>query len=290
MFKLANLEAGSSYCPLAVQAKGACLTDTNWTKPLEIASSLFVYKRYATVNYDRSNFSILSITNLSPPERQYIDLIEYMTAISAVVPGLNPESHAEDNNSINATSGDNSALAIYAVTALPINDNQIARSMSLTAIRKAMAVPLNYFHKNYFNSQSIFTLATPRSGLDADMYTTLSLAISSHQVLAGPFSRWAFGLLSGILLATCALTIVVTARICRTTPQRCGYPTLDFAAVCAVKGGLGNYTRPGSAGEGGAGGGGGGGGGLHRSLTALGQKTGRFQVASRIKGEKIMLG
>lgn len=242
---------------------------------MQIASSLFIFKRYATVNYDRANFSVLSLTNLSPPEREIVALDDYMTAISAVVPGFRP-ALANHTAVENVTKGDNSALAIYAVTALPINDNQIARSMSLSAVRKAMSVPFNYFHSNYFHTESIFEITQPRSNLSADMYTTLHLAISSHQVVAGKYSRWAFGTLCGILLALCLGAIIITARICERRPQRCGYPTLDFAAVCAVKGGI-PRGRPGSS-------------GLHRSLTALGQKTGRFQVAKRIKGEKIMLG
>lgn len=205
-----------------------------------------------------------------------------MTAIAAVVPGFKA-------TNVTGTKGDNSALAMYAVTALPLNDNQVAKSMSLAAVRKAMAVPFNYFHANYFSAQSIWETKAPRAGLSADMYTHLSLAIKSYQVRAGGISRWLFGLLSGVLLALSAATIVATARICERVPQRCGYPTLDFAAVCAVKGGI---PRPLSSASGvedgrrmsrGSN-------GLHRSLTSLGQKPGPFQVASRIKHERIVLG
>lgn len=279
----AALCVGSSYCPLAVQSKHACFNDTTWTKPLQIASSLFIYKRYTTVNYDRTNFSILSVTDLSPPEYQTVKLDDYMTALSAVVPGFKPHNDT-------GTKGDNSALAMYAVTALPLNDNQVARSMSLHAVRKAMAVPFNYFHANYFSSESIWEAKGPRAGLSRDMYTDLSLAVQSYQARAGGVSRWLFGLLSGMLLALSAATIVATARICERVPQRCGYPTLDFAAVCAVKGGIprppsfaapdvqqGRRMSRGSN-------------GLHRSLTSLGQKPGPFQVASRIKHERIVLG
>lgn len=279
---------GSSYCPLAIQFKGECLNDTSWTSPLQIASSLFVFKRYATVNYDRGNFSVLSVTDLSPPEQEIIELNDYMTAISAVVPGFRSLNDTASSAN-NVTKGDNSALAIYAVSALPVNDNQVARTMSLAAVRKAMSVPFNYFHANYFSKENIFEVTGPRTGLSKDMYTTMSLAIGSRQVVAGQISRWAFGLLCGILLALSAATIVVTARICERRPQRCGYPTLDFAAVCAVKGGI---PRPPSSesdeensrtNKTGAR-------GLHRSLTSLGMKPGAFQVANRIKGEKVMLG
>lgn len=253
---------------------------------MQIASSLFVYKRYATVNYDRGNFSVLSVTDLSPPEREIVELDDYLTAISAVVPGFKSENDTSPSH--NVTKGDNSALAIYAVSALPLNDNQVARTMSLAAVRKAMSVPLNYFHANYFSHQSLFELTAPRTGLSEDMYTSMSLAIRSHEVKAGRISRWAFGLLCGILLALSAATILITARVCERRPQRCGYPTLDFAAVCAVRGTIPRPPSSGSEGENrerkmGAR-------GLHRSLTSLGEKPRPFQVASRIKGEKVMLG
>lgn len=289
------LQSGSSYCPIALQYKQTCLNDTSWTSPLQISSSLFVYKRYGTVSYSRSNFSVLSVTDLTVPEREIVKLEDYLLALSAVVPGFNPT-----NSSVNSSmQGDNSALAIYAVTALPLNDNEVAKKQSLQAIRKAMSVPFNYFHANYFSSPSIFELEdAPRQGLPEDMYTTLSISIMSHQVVAGQVSRWLFGLLSGLLLALSVSIMITTVRICgNKPPQRCGYPTLDFAAVCAVKGGIPRPPTGGSQ-EGGDGDGSGWDGrggkrptnGLYRSLTSLGQKPAPFQVASRIKGERVMLG
>lgn len=252
-----------------------------------MVSSLFVYDRYGTVNYDRGNFSILSVTNLTPPIMKVVKLEDYMLSLSAVVPGFSPTTTTNSSSIPNSNStmkGDNSALAVYAVTALPINDNEVAKKLSLKAIRKAMSVPFNYFHANYFSKPSIFELDEPRKGLSDDMYTTLSLAIMSHQVIAGPTSRWLFGLLSGILLALSTAVIIATARICKRRPQRCGYPTLDFAAVCAVKGGIprppSNEEERGPGGQH----------GLHRSLTQLGQQPAAFQVASKIKGERVVLG
>ncbi|POS76382.1 hypothetical protein DHEL01_v205226 [Diaporthe helianthi] len=279
---------GSSYCPLSIQAKAACLEDNSWWSPLVMVSSLIVYDRYATVNYDRGNFSILSVTHLTKPVQKNVKLEDFMLALSAVVPGFEPSATTNSNstipNSKSTMKGDNSALAVYAVTALPINDNEVAKMLSLMAIRKAMSVPFNYFHENYFSRPSIFELNGPRQRLNEDMYTNLSLAIRSHQVIAGKTSRWLFGLISGVLLALCAAMIIATARICKRRPQRCGYPTLDFAAVCAVKGGI--PRPPSTEDERGPGGQH----GLHRSLTQLGQQPAAFQVASKIKGERVVLG
>ncbi|TDZ18020.1 hypothetical protein Cob_v008815 [Colletotrichum orbiculare MAFF 240422] len=276
---------GSAYCPISVQQTSTCLNNTEWTKTLEISSSLFVFSRHATVTYDRGNFSILAVTEMSPPVQEIIKLEEYLLALSAVVPGF--------NTSAPATKGDNSALAIYAVTALPINDSEVAKKQSLKAIRKAMSVPFNYFHANYFSSgPSIWELAAPREGLSDDMYTSLSISILSHQVVAGKVSRVLFVFVSCLILCIAAGIMFATSRVSGKRPERCGYPTLDFAAVCAMKGipttaedwGGGPSAPPGqqqppppppN--------------GLHKSLTQLGQKPEKFKVARSLRDDRVII-
>ncbi|KAL0937206.1 uncharacterized protein CTRU02_206937 [Colletotrichum truncatum] len=273
---------GSAYCPISLQIKGTCLNETDWANNLSLSTSLFVYARSATITYDRGNFSILSVTDMSPPVQELVSLEEYMLSLSAVVPGFNKTNEA--------TKGDNSALAIYAVTALPINDSEVAKKQSLRAIRKAMAVPFSYFHANYFTKgPSIWELKEPRPGLTPDMYTNLSISILSHQVVAGRISRWMFVVVSGTILIISAAIIIVTSRVCGKRPQRCGYPTLDFAAVCAVKGGIqpsqadwGDRQPPPTNQPDHAT-------GLHRSLTQLGQQPKPFGVAKNIKNERVII-
>lgn len=225
---------------------------------------MFVYRRFATVNYSRDNFSILSVTDLSKPKLFPIKLEDYMLALSSVVPGF---------NSTNNTNGDNSALAIYAVTALPINDSEVAKKIALKAIRKAMSVPLDYFQANYFApGPPVWELKAPRERLADDMYTSMSISVMSHQVVAGRISRWAFVTFASTLLLLSAATIVVTIRICERRHQRCGYPSLDFAAVCAKGSYDGDQANA-----------------LHRSLTWLGEQPSKFEVARRTQDERIIL-
>ncbi|KAK2035628.1 hypothetical protein LX32DRAFT_577343 [Colletotrichum zoysiae] len=275
---------GSAYCPISLQTTNSCINNTSWTDPLELASSLFVYSRLATITYDRGNFSILAVTDMTTPKQDIVALDEYMLSLSAVVPGFNV--------SADSTKGDNSALAIYAVTALPINDSEVAKKQSLKAIRKAMSVPFHYFQANYFSAgPSVWELRGPREGLTEDMYTTMSISVLSHQVVAGPVSRWLFVLVSGLILLLSAAIIVATSRVCGKRPDRCGYPTLDFAAVCAVKGGIppapedwegrpeaarSEPTTHASR--------------LYRSLTQLGQKPRHFEVAKNIKNDRVIIG
>ncbi|OLN96335.1 hypothetical protein CCHL11_04516 [Colletotrichum chlorophyti] len=273
---------GSAYCPISLQATSSCLNNTDWTNPLELSSSLFVYSRLATITYDRGNFSILAVTDMTPPKQELVSLEEYMLSLSAVVPGF--------NTTAAATKGDNSALAIYAVTALPINDSEVAKKQSLKAIRKAMSVPFNYFHANYFsNAPSIWELAGPRAGLPDDMYTTLSISILSHQVVAGTLSRWLFVLVSALILLLAAAIIIATSRVCGKRPERCGYPTLDFAAVCAVKGGIAPVPADWGGRQEATNGPPSHANGLYRSLTQLGQKPKTFEVAKNIKNDRVIL-
>ncbi|KAF9869964.1 hypothetical protein CkaCkLH20_12573 [Colletotrichum karsti] len=277
---------GSAYCPISLQTTSSCISNQSWTEPLELSSSLFVYSRRATITYDRGNFSILAVTDMSPAVQDIVSLDDYMLALSAVVPGFN------SSNAHAGKAGDNSALAIYAVTALPINDSEVAKKLSLKAIRKAMSVPFSYFHANYFaDGPSIWELKGPRPGMPEDMYTDLSISVLSHQVVAGKVSRVLFVLVSGIILSLSAAIIIATSRVSGKRPERCGYPTLDFAAVCAVKGmhpppppptdwsgGGGDRERqePGPH-------------TLHKSLTQLGQKPKPFEVAKNIKNERVII-
>lgn len=46
-------------------SKGTCESDTSWTNTLDATVSMALYQRIATVAYDKSNFSILSIKSIS---------------------------------------------------------------------------------------------------------------------------------------------------------------------------------------------------------------------------------
>jgi len=48
-------------------AKASCESDTSWTNSFDATVSLAIYQRTATVVYDRSNSSILSVSSLTDP-------------------------------------------------------------------------------------------------------------------------------------------------------------------------------------------------------------------------------
>jgi hypothetical protein len=58
--------SGFAMCPFELMGEGSCLSDTSWTQQLNASVSMSLYQRYATVAYDASNFSILSIEKLGP--------------------------------------------------------------------------------------------------------------------------------------------------------------------------------------------------------------------------------
>jgi hypothetical protein len=59
---------GWSVCPTYLFDYGRCLNDTSWTDQPDQSTVLNIAKRYATVAYDISNFSILSIESIGDPE------------------------------------------------------------------------------------------------------------------------------------------------------------------------------------------------------------------------------
>jgi hypothetical protein len=58
---------GISICPFDVMSQGACQNDKNWTTTLDASLALSLFQRTATVAYDKTNFSILSIESISKP-------------------------------------------------------------------------------------------------------------------------------------------------------------------------------------------------------------------------------
>lgn len=64
---------GFRICPFGQMSKATCESDTSWTNSLDATISLVLFQRNATVAYDRSNFSILSIEKISDTSNATFD-------------------------------------------------------------------------------------------------------------------------------------------------------------------------------------------------------------------------
>jgi hypothetical protein len=200
----------------------ACLANMSWTESFSLSTSFFVYRRTATVTYSRTNFSIISVDDLTRPKPFYVSVSDMVTVLEAVV------------NSFHSNSSSSSAqdLGSFSSVVLPIGDSEVARIIALKNARKVFAVALHYFHANCVGGDAVWTLKEPRPGLPPDMYTTVSIAVPSYHVVAGRKSLWIFVALESALLLLCLTTMLLSCRTVVRWPRRTGYPALDFAIYC----------------------------------------------------------
>ncbi|ORY13696.1 hypothetical protein BCR34DRAFT_254955 [Clohesyomyces aquaticus] len=227
--KSQEIQHGYGVCPQALMASGRCLTNTSWIKdPFPYASSLYVYRRTATVYYSRSNFSIVAVKDLSDPD-PFLVRAEDLSVISDVVMrSLN----FRNANSSDTTSSD---LAVFMSAGLQKLDNPFVLRLARTEGRKALATMLQYFHANHVGAggpESVWEALEPRPGLPPDMYTTLQIAVPSYHVVASSLTLYIFIGVSSALLLLCFTTIIFTCGTVTRWPWRTGYPALDFAIYC----------------------------------------------------------
>ncbi|KAK8160738.1 hypothetical protein BKA80DRAFT_204954 [Phyllosticta citrichinensis] len=247
---------GTAYCPVSQQRKRSCFSDRQWTESLSFATSFFAYRRSATVAFSRQNFTILAASVYGDPEPYALDLHEYLTAMATVVPGLGAK---------NSSTPDDSVLATYAVTSLPVNDSSVAKGLTKRLVRRLLAVALEYFNVNSLGAHDdAWRLTAPRQGLPAAMYTQVDISVMTWQVIAGCTSFALFIGMSVVLLAVATAVLWYTSGIKTVRPTRIGFPTLDFAV----------HTNRET---------------VQRAATTLGDHGGKFAVAEKLKKERVVV-
>ncbi|KAF2663225.1 hypothetical protein BT63DRAFT_380240 [Microthyrium microscopicum] len=218
-----ELTMAGVYCPLEFQNDNRCMSDTSWTQSLNLDTSIFIYRRSGTVYYDRSNFTILRVSDLSEPTIFNISAIQAIIAFDTVI----------------QSSNNCSGISHYAATILPASDSQNAAVLALRESRAAFSLMLHYFNANTVGaSDNVWTLTEPRAGLPDNMYTTASFSRPAYQAVASRISLWAFVGCESALLLICVVAILCARRAVRYRQIRTGYPSLDFAVNCLGRGGL----------------------------------------------------
>ncbi|KAK7556863.1 hypothetical protein IWX49DRAFT_586807 [Phyllosticta citricarpa] len=96
------------------------------------------------------------------------------------------------------------------------------------------------------------------------MYTQVDVSVMSWQIIARPISFALFIGMSVVLLAVAAAVLWYTSGTKTVSPNRIGFPTLDFAV----------YTDPER---------------VNRAATTLGDHGGKFAVADKLKIERVVI-
>ncbi|KAK7514631.1 hypothetical protein IWZ03DRAFT_361129 [Phyllosticta citriasiana] len=131
--------------------------------------------------------------------------------------------------------------------------------------RRFLAVALESFNVNSLGAHDdAWNLTTPREGLPASMYTQVDVSVMSWQIIARRISFALFIGMSLVLLAVAAAVLWYTSGTKTVSPNRIGFPTLEFAVHT-------DHER------------------FNRAATTLGDHGGKFAVADKLKIERVVI-
>lgn len=196
-----------------------CLNDTSWSDELHIGTTVFVYRRTATVYYFQSNLTIFQVSDLSPPIETNFTVIDIASGLLAVI-----------NNTQCPSS-----LARYSANLLPTSDSATAAIIAQSHTRSVFTLVFQYFNANVAGGdEMVWTLKEPRQGLPQDMYSTASISRPVWQSVASKRSLWLYLGLEGALLLVCFAAILLSMRNSEKRSRRTRYVPKSFQNCRAI--------------------------------------------------------
>jgi hypothetical protein len=223
---------GWSVCPTDLFNYGRCLNDTSWTDQLDESTVLNIGKRYATVAYDISNFSILSIESIGNPEPTttsfIIDAVANLTQIFSLAFSSIPHTFNTSNPNFDtyASSWSNFYMLSWALR-LYQDDYRNYPGGPLDILKSFLTIPIQF-------STTAWQWASWDT-LPSDLYTTGTYATSSSRVLGKLWVLVVFAAGAGSLVLFSALVLVWVVLLGPMTPNSSRWPELDTLAKCRVQ-------------------------------------------------------
>ncbi|KAH0559350.1 hypothetical protein GP486_004138 [Trichoglossum hirsutum] len=216
--------AGWSVCPSSLFDRGRCFDDTGWATIPEQNTSLSLFKRYATVAYDRNNFSILSVESISDPSLVPLVVQDYRNIYERVFAPV-----PKDLNTL--ALGFNDSATTYTMQAgigwtLRLYQDYFHRSSvgPIRLLQGLLTVPIQF-------STTAWQIADIDS-LPQDLHTVASMTKTTYRVTGVPWTVFVFG---GLALFLLLLAISGLAWINLTsvqTPNTSLFPEVDICSKC----------------------------------------------------------
>ncbi|KAI9767276.1 MAG: hypothetical protein M1839_004542 [Geoglossum umbratile] len=194
-----DLYTGWSVCPNPAYDDNECFKNTSWISPLTHNLSLSAYKRYSTVAYDHTNFSILSLESLSPPVVTPLYASDYRVFFDRIFgekPRLQFNTSGGVFNTSNRTFEDvaSSVSVQFALGwGLRLYRDILPRYENgpVHLFRGFLAIPIQFY-------VAIWEVADIR-GIPNDLNTTASLSRVSYRATVPPWSVHLFTIFTCIL-------------------------------------------------------------------------------------------
>jgi hypothetical protein len=166
-----------------------------------------VFKRYATVAYDRQNFSILSVESVSPPEPVTYDPNDFRAIYSrAFVPSANKTS--DDTIAVEALLFQTGwLLRLYQ------DDYRDDKETPLTYLQGLLTIPVQFYtaafeYANATYARNAIILEGNYLNVPSDLETKVSAALIKFRVQAKDWTFWVFCGVVSILMLWCGIIFV----------------------------------------------------------------------------------
>jgi hypothetical protein len=237
-------KSGWSVCPSILYNAGSCYNSTNWTTPLQQTTSLDVFKRYATVAYDRQNESILTIEMISDPETEIIDPNDFRSVITK---SLSPDLNGSNND---ITMSESLVIQLGFVLRLNQDTYPDDNHTVLNLLRGVLTVPIQWSFEALIGLNISATQSDPNStryAMPDDVMVRAFSASSTYRAMAKyPPTVYFFAGVVGLLLLCGNALFWYLYLQATVVPNTSFFPEIDIVSKSAfpkfVEGGVGDYN------------------------------------------------
>ncbi|KAK3384855.1 hypothetical protein B0H63DRAFT_471765 [Podospora didyma] len=219
---------GWTICPDAGVAARTCQADQTWTNDVRWNTTVSMFSRMATVAYDRSNISILSVERMSDPEPVKIngsDSSLYMNIILSPIDKLlnwtaQNETYAYSAARFDFTYGIAFLLRLYT------SDYSAYQDGGVYLLRSFIAVPFQF--ATAMRQYGHLNLMPPENAV------TATLSQSSYRALIEGWNVWLFGWLAFSVLIYCVALLIWMGVSGPYTPNISAFPEIDITSKSSL--------------------------------------------------------
>jgi len=199
---------------------------------LQQATSLSVFKRYATTAYDGRNLSIRSVESFSAPQPLEVNPIDLRTVFTVILtPGLTNSS--DDKESIDAG-------LFYIGWALRAFQDEFTSDskLPLVLLRGLLTVPIQFATMAWEWVNATATTNTTEFALPPDLETTASIVNTTYRAKAKPWTVCVFMILTALLLIWCNSMLLWILTQKTAAPNLSEFVEVDIGSKTTVLPGL----------------------------------------------------
>jgi hypothetical protein len=198
-----------------------------------------IFKRYATVAYDRQNFSILSVESVSPPEPVTYDPSDFRAIYSRTfVPSANKTS--DDTIAVEAL-----LFQIGWLLRLYQDDYRDDKETPLTYLQGLLTIPVQFYtaafeYANATYARNAITLEGNYLNVPSDLETEVSAALIKFRVQAKDWTFWVFCGVVSVLTLWCGIIFVWVLSQEAAFPNISSFAEINFGSKWFLPNSQGN--------------------------------------------------